>query len=74
VSGISETFLGEEDVLLESFEYIHETFFQAAMAFFATAAFIIARVLWNFNAIFELSKEDDIITNSTLKIPGIWSS
>jgi hypothetical protein len=40
-------------------EFLHETFFQAAIAFFATSAFIIVRVLWSFQAIFDLTAEDE---------------
>lgn len=64
VGDISEQFLGEKDILLESFEFLHETFFQAAIAFFATSAFIIVRVLWSFQAIFELTDEDDVMSSS----------
>jgi hypothetical protein len=59
VGDISEKFLGEKDILLESFEFLHETFFQAAIAFFATSAFIIVRVLWSFQAIFDLTAEEE---------------
>ncbi|CAJ1951754.1 unnamed protein product [Cylindrotheca closterium] len=57
VGNISERFLGEPSTLLESFEFLHEVFFQAAIAFFATSAFIIVRVLMSFKAILELSSE-----------------
>jgi len=68
---ISETFLGEEDILLESFEFLHETVFQAAaMAFFATSALIIhcPRVLWSFNATLDLSEEPG--EGDTIGTPG----
>lgn len=57
VGTTSERFLGESSILLESFEFLHEVFFQAAIAFFATSAFIIVRVLLSFQAILELTSE-----------------
>lgn len=57
VGSVSERFLGEPEVLVESFEFLHELFFQAAMAFFGTAAFIIVSVLQSFQAILDLTSE-----------------
>ncbi|KAL3928160.1 MAG: hypothetical protein SGBAC_012767 [Bacillariaceae sp.] len=57
VGNTSERFLGESSILLESFEFLHEVFFQAAIAFFSTSAFIIVRVLLSFQAILELTTE-----------------
>ncbi|CAJ1963464.1 unnamed protein product [Cylindrotheca closterium] len=57
VGNTSERFLGESSILLESFEFLHEVFFQAAIAFFAASAFIIVRVLLSFKAILELTSE-----------------
>jgi hypothetical protein len=45
VGQLSEHFLGDEELLIERFEFIHQLFFQTAMIYFATAAYMIIRVL-----------------------------
>jgi hypothetical protein len=59
VGHISEEFLGNEEILLETFEFIHEVFFQSAIAFFLASAFIIFRVLWSFQTVIELTNNAD---------------
>jgi hypothetical protein len=45
VGEISEEFLGEEELLLETFEFLHEAFFQVAILFFVAASVILVRIL-----------------------------
>jgi hypothetical protein len=59
VGHVSEEFLGNEEILLETFEFIHEVFFQSAIAFFLVSAFIIFRVLWSFQTVIELTNNAD---------------
>lgn len=42
---LSERVLGDEELLLETFEFLHTVFFQTAILFFAGSAFLIVQVL-----------------------------
>ena len=48
---LSEEYLGEEEVLLESFEFLHTAFFQVGIAFFAAAGYMVAISLRNIEEI-----------------------
>eukprot|EP00977_Amphora_coffeiformis_P017504 scaffold5771_cov171-Amphora_coffeaeformis.AAC.21 len=45
VAHFSETYLHDEELLLESFHFLHELFFQAAIAYFFGSAFMTQRVI-----------------------------
>jgi hypothetical protein len=51
VGDLSEKFLGEREILLETFEFLHEAFFQVAILFFAAAGIIVIRILQKMNQI-----------------------
>ncbi|KAL7564138.1 hypothetical protein ACA910_021113 [Epithemia clementina (nom. ined.)] len=44
---LSEKYLGEEEILLESFEFVHTAFFQVGIAFFTAAGYQVAVSLHN---------------------------
>jgi len=45
VGGISERFLGNEEILLESFEFLHTAFFEVGIAFFVISGLTVTKVL-----------------------------
>lgn len=57
MAGLSEHFLGDEEILIESFEFLHEVFFQAAIVYFATVSFMIVRMLETITQITTITEE-----------------
>ena len=51
VSTLSETYLGDEEILLESFEFLHEVFFQTAIVFFVATGVVITAIVSQINSI-----------------------
>ena len=51
---LSEEYLGEEEILLESFEFLHTAFFQVGIAFFAAAGYQVAVSLRNIDSLKDL--------------------
>ena len=51
---ISERFLGNEEILLESFEFLHTAFFQVGIAFFLVAGYMVRGSLFKLEAMEEL--------------------
>jgi hypothetical protein len=47
VAAISEEFLGEREIILETFEFLHQAFFQVAILFFVATGVMVVRVLQN---------------------------
>jgi len=45
VGGLSETYLGNEEILLETFEFLHQVFFQTAIVYFVSTAFVITKIV-----------------------------
>jgi len=71
VGKISETFLGESDILIDSFEFIHEAFFQAAMAYFFVAALIIYSVLYSIQVVADLADGSDCVVSGPPFLQGL---
>jgi hypothetical protein len=57
VGQLSEEYLGERELLFESFEYLHEAFFQVGILFFAAAGTIVVRVLQKLNQITSIAEK-----------------
>ena len=45
IGHVSEYYLGEEEILLEDFEFLHSAFFQVGIAFFAMSGLMVAESL-----------------------------
>ena len=45
VSSLSENYLGDEELLIETFEFLHTFFFQVGILFFAIAGIVVGAVL-----------------------------
>lgn len=56
VGALSEEFLGEEDLLLETFEFLHTFFFEVGILFFAIAGVVVGAVLQRVNKLQEISQ------------------
>jgi hypothetical protein len=56
VGDISEHFLGDEEILLESFEFLHTAFFEVATLFFVIAGLTVATVINKINKLQAVSK------------------
>jgi hypothetical protein len=55
VGHISERFLGETEILLETFEFLHTAFFEVGIVFFLIAGLTVAKVLKNINTLQDFS-------------------
>ncbi|KAL3925300.1 MAG: hypothetical protein SGILL_000506 [Bacillariaceae sp.] len=56
VGHLSETFLGSEEFLLESFEFMHTAFFEVGISFFMVAGLTVWRVLQKLESLTEVSR------------------
>ncbi|KAL3912594.1 MAG: hypothetical protein SGILL_006819, partial [Bacillariaceae sp.] len=56
VGGLSEKFLGNEEFLLESFEFMHTSFFEVGITFFIVAGLTVWRVLQKLESLTDVSK------------------
>ena len=56
VGALSEEFLGGEELLLETFEFLHTFFFQVGILFFAIAGVVVGAVLQSVNKWSEISR------------------
>lgn len=57
VGAISEEFLGERDIILETFEFLHEAFFQVAILFFVATGIMVIRVIQNLCEITSITED-----------------
>ena len=55
VGNISEEYLGDEELLLEAFEFLHTFFFQVGILFFVVAGVCVGAVLEEVNQLEEIS-------------------
>ena len=55
VGSLSEEFLGEEELLLETFEFLHTFFFQVGILFFVIAGVVVGAVLRRVQSLSEIS-------------------
>ena len=55
MSEISETFLGDEEILIESFEFLHTAFFETAIAFFAIAGITVWKTIKKIESLEDVS-------------------
>jgi hypothetical protein len=67
IQQLSEEYLHDEEILVESFEFLHQAFFQTGMAFFAVAAIIIVQVI---GTIEKVSKMAETTVNQTTRAAG----
>ena len=56
VGRLSEEFLGEEELLLETFEFLHTFFFEVGILFFAIAGVVVGAVLQRVQKLSEVSE------------------
>lgn len=56
VGGLSEEFLGDEELLLETFEFLHTFFFEVGILFFAIAGVVVGAVLAEVRKLEEISE------------------
>ena len=56
VEGISEEFLGEGELLLETFEFLHTFFFEVGILFFGIAGIVVGAVLQEVQKLQEISE------------------
>lgn len=56
VGKLSEEFLGEEELLLETFEFLHTFFFEVGILFFAIAGVVVGAVLQRVQKLSEISE------------------
>ncbi|KAL7519852.1 hypothetical protein ACHAWX_004606 [Stephanocyclus meneghinianus] len=56
IGHISEEFLGEEELLLETFEFLHTFFFEVGILFFAVAGVVVGAVLQRVQKLSEISE------------------
>ncbi|KAL7550248.1 hypothetical protein ACHAWF_017002 [Thalassiosira exigua] len=56
VGGVSEEFLGDEELLLETFEFLHTFFFQVGISFFAINGVVVGAVLREVQKLGEISE------------------
>lgn len=56
VGHISERYLGNEEILLESFEFLHTAFFEVGVGFFLISGFTVAKVLNKISSLQDFSK------------------
>ena len=56
VGGLSEEFLGDEELLLETFEFLHTFFFEVGILFFAIAGVVVGAVLLEVQKLSEISE------------------
>ena len=54
---ISEEVLGDEELVLETFEFLHTVFFQTAILFFVGASFLIVRTIDTIKTVADLADE-----------------
>lgn len=55
LEAISETFLGDEEFLLESFEFLHTAVFEAGISFFMVAGLTVLKVLKKLESLTDVS-------------------
>ena len=56
VGEISEQYLGDEEILLSSFEFLHTAFFEVGVGFFLISGFTVAKVLDKINSLSDFSR------------------
>jgi len=56
VGEISERYLGDEEILLESFEFLHTAFFEVGVGFFLISGFTVAKVLDKIESLSDFSR------------------
>jgi hypothetical protein len=56
VGRLSEEFLGEEELLLETFEFLHTFFFEVGILFFGIAGVVVGAVLQRVQKLSEISE------------------
>ncbi|KAL7530275.1 hypothetical protein ACHAXR_003399 [Thalassiosira sp. AJA248-18] len=56
VGGLSEQYLGDEELLLETFEFLHTFFFQVGILFFVIAGVVVGAVLQEVQQLNEISE------------------
>ena len=61
VAGLSEEFLGDEEILLETFEFLHSSFFEVGVGFFLVASLTVTKVLQKLESLNDVSQ--DIFAN-----------
>ena len=80
VGGLSQQFLGEPAILLESFEFLHEAFFEVAVSFFMITALTVVSVVQQVEslervsrAIFDLDGDGDVSLGEIAKVLNVDS-
>lgn len=78
VGELSDIFLGEEEILLESFESLHEALFEIAIAYYLAAGAVVYRVLGQIAllqdfslAIFDLDGDGDVSLDEIAEFLGV---
>lgn len=56
IGSLSERFLGDKETLLETFEFLHLSFFEVGITFFAVAGLTVLRVLNKIGAVTEATR------------------
>jgi len=56
VEHLSESFLGDEEILLETFEFLHTAFFEIGIGFFVVAGLTVADALYEINKLSTISE------------------
>lgn len=56
VERLSENFLGNEEILLETFEFLHTAFFDIGVGFFIVAGLTVADAVYEVNKLSNISK------------------
>lgn len=56
VGALSERFLGDEEILLETFEFLHTAFFEVGIGFFVIAGLTVAKVLSKIASLADFSR------------------
>jgi len=56
IAEASEHYLGDEEILLETFEFLHTAFFEVGIGFFAIAGFVVYKVLKQVESITSVSE------------------
>ena len=77
VAQLSERFLGEGELLLELFEFLHTSFFEVGIAFFAASALILVSTLSEVDKMAEACAVESLEELATLEPPkpttdGVW--
>jgi len=55
IESLSETYLGDGELLLETFEFLHTFFFQVGILFFAIAGVVVGAVLKDVQGLQQIS-------------------